>query len=76
MFKTVLNSIKNDLDRISKIDKNKLLESMVQDVIDASYQSYCKNLKINLDYLLYRDTLKVMKNIKRERVKRGNKDEV
>lgn len=76
MFKDVLERIKNDLDRISKIDKNNLFKNKVQGVIDASYQSYCHNLKLNYDYLLYRDTLKVMKNIKREKAKRENKDEV
>lgn len=67
----------NDLNRISKIDKNSLFENKVKGVLDTSYNTYCKNLKINYDYLLYRDTLKVLKNIKRERAKKEkHKNEV
>ena len=76
MFKNALNSIMSDLDRISKVDKNDLFESMVQSVIDTSYDGYCHNLKINYDYLLYRDTLKVLKNVKRQKEKREKKNEV
>jgi len=69
MFKDVLNSIMKDLTRIEKIDKSKLLEDNIKRILDNSYQSYSHNLKVNYDYLLYRDTLKVLKNIKREKEK-------
>ena len=70
MFKENLQTIMNDLKRIEMIDKNSLFESKVQEILDASYKSYSQNLKINYDYLLYRDTLKVLKNIKREKEKK------
>lgn len=76
MFKDVLKSIMTDLDRISKIDKNDLLEDRIKQVVDTSYQSYYNMLKINYDYLLYRDNLKVIKTIKRERTKREKRNEV
>ena len=76
MFKDVLKSIMTDLDRISKIDKNDLLEDRIKQVVDTSYQSYYNMLKINYDYLLYRDNLKVIKTIKRERTKMEKRNEV
>lgn len=76
MSRDVLKSIMDDLNRISNIDKNSLFTSKVKDVIDANYQSYQNMLKVNFDYLLYRDNLKVIKTIKREKVKREKKNEV
>ena len=76
MFKDILKSIMNDLERISKIDKNALLRDRIKHVIEASNESYCNMLKINYDYLLYRDTLKVIKTIKREKTKESRKNEV
>lgn len=70
MFKDVLVSIRKDLTRLENLDKNEVFKDKVQKVLDASYQSYCRSLKVNYDYLLYRDTLKVIKNIKREKVKK------
>ena len=75
MSRDVLKSIMDDLNRISSIDKNSLFTSKVKDVIDANYQSYQNMLKVNFDYLLYRDNLKVIKTIKREKVKREKKNE-
>ena len=76
MFKDILKSIMNDLERISKIDKNALLRDRIKHVIETSNESYCNMLKINYDYLLYRDTLKVIKTIKREKTKESRKNEV
>ena len=76
MFKNILNSIMSDLRRIEHLDKNALFEKRVQDTINTSYESYCKDLKINYDYLLFRDTLKVLKTIKHENMKREKKHEV
>ena len=76
MFKDVLNSIMNDLNRVERTSKDELFEDRVRRILDASYQVYCHNLKVNYDYLLYRDTIKVLKNIKREKVKREKNYEV
>ena len=76
MFKDVLKSIMSDLDRIEKIDKNELFKKLISKTVDVSYKSYCDNLRLNYDYLLYRDTMKVMKTIKRERAKREKNDDV
>ena len=76
MFKDILNKIMNDLCKIEQVDKNALFETKVKSILDASYQSYCHDLKVNYDYLLYRDTLKVIKNIKREKMKREKNNEV
>lgn len=76
MFKDVLNTIMEDLDRISKVDKNTIYESMVKSKVDNSYNNYSSNLQINFDYLLYRDSLKVLKTIKRENLKEMRKNNV
>ena len=70
MFKDVLVSVREDLSRIESLDKNEVFRNKVQNVLNVAYQSYCRSLKLNYDYLLYRDTLKVLRNIKREREKK------
>ena len=70
MFKDNLQKIMNDLSRIEMLDRSSLFESKIQEVLNMSYKSYHQNLKINYDYLLYRDTIKVLKNIKREKEKK------
>ena len=76
MLKKILNSIMNDLNRISKVNRNDLFKNKVQNTINVSYESYCHNLKVNYDYLLYRDTMQVLKTIKKEKAKREKKNEV
>ena len=76
MFKDVLNSIMSDLNKVDKTNRDELFESKVRSILDTSYQSYHHKLKVNYDYLLYRDTLKVLKNIKREKTKREKNNEV
>lgn len=74
MLKSTLNSIMQDLQRISKVNKEELITQRVQRVIDASVESYKHKLDVNYDYLLYRDTIKVYRNIIRERMRKNKKE--
>lgn len=69
MFKESLLHIIDDLNKASTLNRDDVFESFVKKTLQASYERYDNNLKINCEYLLMRDNLKVLKTIAREKKK-------
>ena len=67
--------IYGDLCRAGERDPAKLFMEAVRGNLDANHELYCRNLRVNYDYLLSRSTVKVLRNIKKEeaREKRNGK---
>ena len=75
MFEQSLRNILQELERVSTADRDELFKSLIQKKLNMSYETYMNNIKINYDYLLIRDNLKVLKNISKERKKSKQHEE-